>query len=41
MGSTCRRNGLKRLSIKGDMSGHASLKERKKNGERLVTDVNT
>lgn len=41
MGSKCRRNGLKRLSIKGDMSGHASLKEREKNGERLVTDVST
>lgn len=41
MGSKCRRNGLKRLSGEGDMSGHASLKEREKNRERLESMMRT
>lgn len=41
MGSKCRRNGLKRLSSEGDMSGHASLKEREKNRERLESMMQT
>lgn len=35
VGSKCWRNGLKRLSSEGDMSGHASLKKKEKNRERL------
>lgn len=35
MESKCHWNRLKRLSSEGDMSGHASLKEREKDGERL------
>lgn len=34
-GRTCRWNGLKRVRSEGDMSGHASLKEREKDVERL------
>lgn len=42
MESKCRRNGLKRLSSGGDMSGHASFKgEGEKWGEVRVIDVNS
>lgn len=41
MGSKCRWNGLKRLSSEGDMSGHASLKEREKDVERLELLIRT
>lgn len=33
VGSKCRRSGLKRPSSEGDVSGHASLKERERGGE--------